>query len=267
MRRIESAVASVDRVLAYAKEQEIKTTTTMYDTTKDMTNHIIKACNETVKILTKRMKFSTPRKPVSAIQGQQQPSFAKINYLYAEALDQLRDDPIPIPAISQCAYYLSKWFHSRILTKYTGRDLKLHCKYYRNLIPSLVISYGYYLEHGQLNAFHDAFQKFEADLKSGDCRYALPFNAFQIAKSSAGLYGNFASQLIFDYLWDYGLDCLSFCDPEYDSNFRACGLRKNIITEKLMDSNIPELDAYDGDYESNLSYLDQFSVVGGELSE
>lgn len=265
MRRIESAVASADRVLAYAKEQANKKSTTMYDNTMDQTAHIIKACDEAIKILTRRMTSATPRNYVPDTQDK--PSFSRINHLYAKTLDAFQYYPIPIPAISQCAYYLSRWFHIRILTKYTGKDLKLHCKYYRNLIPSLVISYGYYLEHGQLNAFHDAFQEFESDLKSGDCRYTLPFNAFQIAKSNAGLYGNFASQLIFDYLWDYGLDRLSFCEPKYDSNFRACGLRKNIITEKLMDSNIPELDAYDGDYESNLSYLSQFSVVGGELSE
>ena len=265
MRRIESAMASADRVLAYAKEQANKKSTTMYDSTKSQTAHIIKACDEAIKILTRRMTSATPKNCVPDIHDK--PSFSKINHLYAETLDVFQYYPIQFPAIAQCADYLTRWFHVRVLTKYDGRALKLHCKYYRNLIPSLVILYGYYLEHGQLDVFRDIFMKFENDLKSGDCGYALPFKAFQIAKFNAGAYGNFASQLIFDYLWDYGLDALSFCEPQYGPNVRACGLRKSIITEKLMDSNIPELDAYDGDYESNLSYLDQFSVVGGELSE
>lgn len=261
MRRIESAMASADRVLAYAEEQASKKSTTMYDSTKEQTEHIIKACDAAIKILTRRMKAATPRGQIIVID--EKPSFAKVNYLYAEVLDRLRDDPIPILAISQCAYYLSRWFHVRVLTKYEGKHLQLHCKYYRNLIPSLVILYGYYLEHNRIGAFQSMFQKFETDIAYGSCTYALPFEAFQIAKSGIGEYGNFAAQLIFDYLWEYGLSELSFRGSQYPDSIKSCGLRKNVVFEKLSPANLLEYDTYSGDPESQLSYFNKFSTFGG----
>ena len=265
MQRIENIETSARRILQYAKDQKSKDGI-MYAKTRTKLESIIRMCNESAQLLSELLDTQDMvSTKVSGSPKSSKPSFAKINYMYADTLHKLtQKNWNNIPAIQNCISVLDTWFQQRVIKRYTN-SVKIHCQYYRNLIPSLIIMYGYYLETNQIDVFYKAFNHFIQNIGTDPVtthEYVLPYVGFQIAKHGAKSYANLSAQIIFDYLWTNGLDVLSFSKEEY-ADLRIGGLRSDVITEKLINSELDVLNGYDGVPLHYHDYLNQFTIYGG----
>lgn len=267
MQRIENIEASARRILQYAKDQKSKDGN-LYAKTRIKLESIIHMCNESVQLLSELLDEPVVESSkASSISKSSRPSFAKINHMYADTLHRLATyDWDGIAAIQNCIAVLDTWFQFRVIKKYPN-SMKIHCQYYRNLLPSLIIMYGYYLELNQINVFYTEFNQFIRNIGTDPVtthEYVLPYVGFQIAKHGAKEYANLSAQIIFDYLWTNGLDVLSFSKEEY-ADLRIGGLRSDVITDKLLDSDLDVLNGYDSIPLHYHDYLNQFTVCRGVL--
>lgn len=193
------------------------------------------------------------------------PSFASINHLYAETLHKLASDHDMPVAVQDCAKMLYRWFDKRILKAASYKPynrLKLHPKFYPNLIRDLIITYGYYLENHRIYDFYSEFNEFIDKLgfdKTVTETYSVPMSTFKLGQHT-DQYATISALVIMDYFWQHGLSALNL-----DNTVNQCAsLHDFVVFDAFENSDSDEINAYVSNPHQYDSYIANLYPAGSD---
>lgn len=151
-----------------------------------------------------------------------------VNHVYAKVLKELQDVDHGSECINDICCILWDWFNARFLLNHRyNSNYRYSQKNFPSMIYSIIMDYGYHVEHGTTNTFKTQFYDWLSRLGTDTAvtnKGSTPMECYDIGCKHITKYGNPTALVIYTVLWELGLKNLTSTYSDAEAFPSECGI-------------------------------------------